>query len=175
MEIYPKDCEERKIGSRARAIFPYKLNSNYWEFHEQTGTDHGTDMIIELIEDDKFKNNKIECQIKGTTILKKYRTKKYISFPIDIKTLNYALNCKNAFMIVLVDVITEKIYYKPIQDYFIANIEYFDKLKMNKKKMSIHFDDNDELCEDNEFDLQNIAKSIYIRQSKNEILKITRI
>lgn len=172
MEIYPKDCEARKIGSKARAIFPYQLNLDCWEFHEQTGSDHGTDMIIEYIENNDFKNNKIECQIKGTTILEKYRKKGYISFPIDIKTLNYALNCKNAFMIVLIDVINEKIYYKPIQDYFIANECCFDKLKKNKDKVSIHFDEEDLLNEKNEFDLQNIAKSLYKRVQENKILKI---
>lgn len=172
MNIYPKDCDARKICSKARAIFPNKLNLNYWEFHEITGTDHGTDMIIEYIEDNEFKNHKVECQIKGTTIINKYKTQNYISFPLDVKTINYALNCRNAFMLVLVDVISENVYYKTLQDYFIANKWCFEKLKTNGSKMNIRIFEEDLLLKENDFDLQNVAKSSYKRVKDDEIIKI---
>lgn len=80
MPKYPKDCPARAIGSAARALFPSKLNSQHWEWHEMTGTDHGTDMIIEYIENEEFHNRKVECQIKGTVSMERYRRKERLFF-----------------------------------------------------------------------------------------------
>lgn len=172
MNIYPKDCNTRKICSKARAIFPNKLNLDYWEFHEITGTDHGTDMIIEYIENDEFKSYKIECQIKGTTIMKKYKTKNNISYPLDVKTINYALNCKNAFILVVVDIITEEVYYITLQDYFIANRDCFESLNKNTSTINIHMFESDKLTKENDDDLRAVAKSTYKRIKEDEIIKL---
>ncbi|MBP3255309.1 MAG: DUF4365 domain-containing protein [Clostridia bacterium] len=170
--IFPRDCSARAIGSKARAIFPNKLNLNHWEFHDLTGTDHGTDMIIEYIEDEEFKNNKIECQIKGTMNLKKMIKKDHISFSLDVKTINYALNCKYAFILFVVDVNCEDVYYIAIQDYFIANPDCFEKLKNNTNSMSIFFSAKDKLDEENDYELIQCAKSVYIRKKEDEIIKM---
>ena len=47
---YPNDCSARVVCTKSRSIFVYKINAETWEWHEQTGTDHGTDIILELCE-----------------------------------------------------------------------------------------------------------------------------
>ncbi len=169
---YPKDCSARIINTEARKIFPNNLNSIYWEHHEQTGTDHGTDMIIEYIENEEYHNNKIECQIKGTANIENYKRKKYISYPLDIKTINYGLNCRNGFVFILVDINTKEVYYVALQDYFIAHKEFFYNVMNNKETVSIQIDEKDSLTRENDFELRQIAKSTYKRVKDDEILKI---
>ncbi len=119
--MYPKDSEQRKKGSRARAIIHYQLNSNNWDFKEETGNDVGRDCIIELSENDEWKNNKVECQIKGRSELKFLQNKNYISFPLEVKTVNYAKSSSYSFLLLLVDLKTERIYFECIQDYLLKN------------------------------------------------------
>ena len=168
---FPKDCNARVINTEARKIFPNSLNSMYWEHHEQTGTDNGTDMVIEYVENEEYRNYKIECQLKGTMHIDKYKRKNYISFPLDIKTINYGLNCKNAFVIFLVDVSSPKVYYVALQDYFIANKTFFYNVGNNKETFSIRFNENDVLTKENDFELRTIAKSTYKRVKDDEIHK----
>lgn len=162
MKKYPKDCNPRKIGTKARAIFPNKLNIDNWEFHEMTGTDHGTDMIIEYIENEKFTNRKIECQIKGTATLENLKKLNYYSFSLDTKTINYALNSSIAFLLIVIDIQTENTYCIPIQDYFIANSYLYSKLENSQKSIAIRFDE-DNLIDKYEDELKNLAKSTYIK------------
>lgn len=172
MGKYPKDCSAKAIGRRARAIFPNKIDVNFWEFHEQTCADNGTDMIIEYIEDNEFKNYIIFCQIKGTTKLDKYIVKRNcISSSVEIKTINYALNSKNAFIFVIVDVKKEIAYYLPIQDFFIANSAYFNKLEKNNRTINLKIPLNN-IVSDNDLKLKEIAKSTYIKDSVGNISKI---
>ena len=58
MADLPKDIPQRKIGSRARAILHYTLDTDHWEYREETGNDVGRDCIIELIECDEWTNHK---------------------------------------------------------------------------------------------------------------------
>ena len=158
--ILPKDCSAREVATRARSLVVYKLNAKKWEWHEQTGIDHGTDMIIELAENDTFSNKKIEIQIKGRKSISFLKTGE-ISFNLDVKNINYALGSSNAFVVFLVDVIAEIVYYIPIQDYFIANKDKFLAAENNKSTVNIHIDPDNVLSdEDNE--LCEIAKSVYV-------------
>ena len=84
-----------------------------------------------------------------------------ISFPIDVKTVNYGLGSNVAFVLFVVDVDNEKVYYLPLQDYFIANPSEFDKLEKNKEKINVHIPTCN-LVDDNDFELQQIAKSVYV-------------
>ena len=56
----PKDCQPRVIGTRSRGIFGYKIDASRWEWHELTGTDHGTDVVLELSDDGLFSGKRIE-------------------------------------------------------------------------------------------------------------------
>ena len=51
MSKLPNDCPARVIG--ARAIVHYAMPAEQWEYHELTGTDHGIDCSIELIEENE--------------------------------------------------------------------------------------------------------------------------
>lgn len=120
MMRFPKDCSARAICTRARSIVPYRLDSEVFDWQELTGTDHGTDMVIEYVEEGIFRNYKLECQIKGTTEPNFLRNGD-LSFALDIKTIGYALGCPRSFILLLVDVNREDVYYLPLQHYFIEN------------------------------------------------------
>jgi hypothetical protein len=160
MEKNPKDSLSRPISTRARSLVAYMLDSEKWEWHEQTGTDHGTDMIIEFVENEQFKNKKIEIQIKGTKKPKRIKNGD-ITFDLSVKTINYALGSSIAFILCLVDVTEEKVYYLPIQDYFIANPDKFDSVENNKSTVTVHIASDNILNNDTE-ELCEIAKSVYV-------------
>ncbi len=170
MAKLPQDCSARKIGAKARQIVHASFDIDHWEYHEITGTDHGTDCILELIENDEYRNHKIEGQIKGTRNINKLKNGD-ISFSMDAKTLLYGLGSANAFVLFLVDVDTEEVFYLPIQDYFISDISRIDKLLKNKETMNVHLT-TDNLVSNDDSELQEIAKSVYIRRSTNEIYKV---
>ena len=171
MGTFPKDCKGRVIGSTAKGIFHYQLPKKHWEYHESIGADSGTDCVIELIENEEFHNQKIECQIKGTTKAEKLKNKPVFSFPLDVKTINYALSSSTGFVLFYVDINNEIIYYLPIQDYFISNKELYDKLNGKQEKLSVHIPADNILSED-DFDLQQIAKSIYIDGPSKNLYRI---
>jgi hypothetical protein len=170
MAKLPKDCNARQIGSKARQIVHSSFDATNWEFHEITGTDHGTDCILELIEDDKYANNRLEGQIKGTLTPKKLNGGDVFSFSMDIKTINYGLNCRYAFVLFYVDVENEAVYYLPLQDYFISNKDLFNTLENNKSTMAIHIP-CDNIVSDNDFELREIAKSTYIGGCSSDLHK----
>ncbi len=166
----PKDCSARAVATRARSIVPYKLNSEKWEWHEQTGTDHGTDMIIELVEDTEFPNRKIEAQIKGRTGINTLKNGD-MYFDLDVKTVNYALNSSNAFVLFLVDIISETVYYLPIQDYFIVNPDKLTAADKNQSTIRLHISRGRILCSDSE-ELCDLAKATYIGGRERRLRKI---
>ena len=161
MPKLPKDCSARVIGSEARKLVHYMFSSKRWEYRECTGNDNGLDCIIELIENEQWTNKKLEGQIKGTINPKKLKLKNCFSFSLDKKTINYGLSSSTAFVLFYVDVESEKVYYLPIQDYFIANPTLFDLLEKNTSKMNLHIPLDNLVC-DEDFELQQIAKSTYI-------------
>ena len=69
----------------------------------------------------------------------------------------------------VVDVDKEKVFYLPLQDYFIARPNEFERLK-NKEKINLHFTIAN-LVDDNDFELQQIAKSVYIDGSSQKLRK----
>ena len=123
-----KDCEDRRIGSRARSIVHYQFNSDHWEYKEETGNDNGRDCVIELSEDGEWRNHKIEGQIKGTKI-PTITKDNMISFPMPVKTIEYALGTSVSFVLFVVDVQKEITYCQCIQLYFIEHKELFEKME----------------------------------------------
>lgn len=173
----PRDSNPRRIAADARKIVINNINSENWEWHEQTGTDHGTDMVLELVENGEYSGKKIEVQIKGTENIETLKSGE-IAFNLDVKTINYALGSHNTFLLFLVDVINKIVYYLPIQDYFIDNHDKFFAAENNKVSVSVHinkslvFSENaNEICE--------LAKNVYVggplslpyRLRQNEFLK----
>ncbi len=172
MSKLPKDCSQRIIGAEARKLVHYQFSSERWEYHEETGLDHGRDCIIELVENEIFTNKKIEGQIKGTRNPKLLNDQKTYSFPLDIKTINYGLSSATAFVLFYVLVEEEMVLYLPIQDYFIADKTRFDRLEHNASTLNVHIPCDNILNED-DFDLQEIAKSVYINGPSRHLYKLS--
>lgn len=165
---YPKDCEARKIGSKAKVIVYYSFNTEHWDVKEQTGSDVGIDCIAELSENDEWHNRKLECQIKGRTYLNILQNGD-ISFPMDVKTINYALSSSIPFILIVVDV-NEKIpYYLPIQKYFIENPNEIKKLN-NSVTINVHLN-RDKVVNNFDFELQKLTHSTYCK-TENELIPI---
>ena len=170
MSILPKDCSERVIGAEARKLVHFQFPSEHWEYHEETGRDSGRDCTIELVENEQFVNKKLEGQIKGTRNPKKLADGNSFSFSLDIKTINYGLSSSVAFVLFYVLVDEGKVYYLPIQDYFIANPSLFERLEKNGATLNVHIP-LDNVVSDNDFDLQQIAKSVYVGGPSRELHK----
>lgn len=126
----PKDKTSGVISREARKLVHNSFSAERWDYHEETGSDNGRDCIIELIENEQFSNKKIEGQIKGTANPNQLKNG-YFSFPLDVKTINYGLGSPIAFVLLYVTVNDKQVYYLPLQDYFIANPELFDRLAGN--------------------------------------------
>lgn len=171
MEKYPKDCSSRVVSTASRAMFYNHLNYRNWEFHEITGMDYGMDCYIESCENDTFKNNKVFVQIKGTAHIETYKISKFISYPIDTKTINYALNERSAFIVALVDVCNDNIYYVELHEYFINNSDKIQYLN-NQDKMNIHFKFNNIINSDNDDELVELSKLTFKKSNNGRILKI---
>lgn len=169
--MLPKDCKQRIAGSTARGIVHYKLPKNHWDYHEITGTDHGTDFWADLIENGEYKNNKIEGQIKGTKSPKKLEKENAFTFNMDVKTINYGLGSKIAYVLFYVDNKKEIVYYLPIQDYFISNPILFDRLEKNKTCLAVHIP-CDNILSMEDYDLQQIAKSTYVGGATRQLRKV---
>lgn len=166
----PKDKTSGVISREARKLVHNSFSAERWDYHEETGSDNGRDCIIELIENEQFSNKKIEGQIKGTANPNQLKNG-YFSFPLDVKTINYGLGSPIAFVLLYVTVNDKQVYYLPLQDYFIANPELFDRLAGNTATLSVHIPCDNVVCED-DFDLQQIAKSIYIGGSSKELRRV---
>lgn len=158
MPRMPIDTPQRKVGSKACAIVHYMLDANHWLYREETNIDVGRDCVLELSVDDRWNNDKIEGQIKGTQRIRELSSGT-ISFSIDTKTINYAICSGNSFVLFLVDVDTEKVYYVALQEYYIANGIPSEKLE-TQETISIHIS-KDHCLNDGDDDLQEVAKSRY--------------
>ena len=138
----PKDDEKRKTGSRGRAIVHCQIDSDHCDYREETGNDYGRDCIIELSENDEWHNHKVEGQIKGTGSIKKIDDGAYISFPMPVRTIEYALGTATAFVLFVADTKTNDVYFQCVQDYFIENKKLFEKLEQSTINIRIPVSQN---------------------------------
>lgn len=171
MSKLPKDCTARIIGAEARKLVHFRFPARNWEYHEPTGRDNGVDCTIELVENEEWSNKKIEGQIKGTRSPKLLKNENAYALEIDIKTIRYGLGSACAFVIFYADVEKEAVYYLPLQDYFISKPELFDRLDNNKSKITVRVPCDNVVC-DEDFDLQQIAKSVYVDGPSRQLRKI---
>lgn len=167
MPRLPKDCSSRVIGSTARQLVHASINTVNWEFHEITGTDHGIDCVLELIDDEQWTNCKIEGQIKGTRNPVRIACGDF-SFDMSVKTINYGLSSNNAFVLFYVDVDNDKVYYLSLQDYFIENKNLFDRLEKNKTTLTLHIP-KENIVNKNTIELIQLAKTTYINGPSREL------
>lgn len=174
MARLPFDNEPRRTDARACAIVHYGFDANHWQYRELTGADVGCDCELELSEDNKWLGNKIECQIKGTRNLGNYvlADGSVISFPLEIKTINYGLRKANSFVLLLVDVETESIYYRCLQEHFIDDPSLGKKLeKEDASTINIRIPIADCLGVDDS-PLQEIARARYAMNGSGELSRV---
>lgn len=154
------DSEQRKTGSRACAIVHYQIDSEHWFYREEPEAESGRNCTLELSEGNKWRNYKIEGQIKGTKRPKVLSGGDF-TYALDIRTIEYALNSKHAFVLFYVDVVHEDVYFLPVQDYFIDNAQLLTKLSGEQETVSVHIPKKN-LLKDNDYVLQELARSTYI-------------
>lgn len=172
MTILPQDCDARKIESRAEAILHYRLCADRWVYHGITGTDHGTDCEIELVENNEYHNFCIKCQIKGTGTPTTINNGNHISFPLETKTINYGLCSRIAFVLFVVDTSLRIAYYLCLQDFFIENPIFFNKTNTDQKTINLHIPVTNVVNEDDD-ELREIAKEVYVGGPGRNLHKVT--
>ena len=177
-DILPLEKDTEKTGRGGMALAHKAFNYDHWQYREFTGRDVGMDCQFEYInESDEWINAALHCQVKGTKTLSHYLLKDNltISYSLDVKTLNYALRDSSAFLLLIGDLVEEKVYYLPIQDYFIENPKMYEKLKSKSKErvklksdgkksdptLNIHVPLSNLVTYENDEQLIKLAKSSY--------------
>lgn len=171
MANLPKDQDSRATGSKARAIVHRLFDAECWEYREITGIDVGLDCAFDLIEDDEWTGNYIECQVKGRT--QPYFTNEGQSVSISIKTstINYALRRPSTFILLLVRIDPEEVYYLPVEEYFINNASERKKLK-NQSSITLRIPVGNRISQEGR-ELIPFAKMRYQVDSSDDIIKLT--
>lgn len=164
----PKDSSARVIGADAKRILIYQLKPEKCEQHEQTGVDCGIDIAIDVIKDEEFSGKIINGQIKGTKNLKKNNG--IIKYDFDVKTINYGINQSNVFVLFLVDVTEEIVYFIDIQDYLINHVDKLNKLRSNNCTLRIEIDENSNLTNNSDLLYEMAFRSYYYNEKDNIII-----
>lgn len=169
--VLPYEVEMEKTGRGGMALVHFAFNYDHWEFRQETGADKGRDCAFEYIdEDNSWPNATIRGQVKGTKTPDSYRLKneECFSYKLERKTINYALRSNDAFLLLLADLVNNKVYYLPIQDYFIENeSEYATLEKKNDGGMMLHIPIANVVTKDEDAALVELAKCTYtFRQNR---------
>ena len=163
--LLPKEQNGDKIGRGGMSLVHYSFNYEHWEFRQETGLDRGKDCSLEYIDENNEWNNSIICaQVKATKSSDTYelKSKDVFSYPLETKTLNYALRSNNAFLLLFCDLTEEIVYYLPLQDYFIENESEHEKLiSNNNKTLNIHIPKTNIVRRDSDEELIELANSSY--------------
>ena len=128
----PADTDARRIGSRARAILHYQLDARHWDYREDLGGANGRDCVIELSEGSRWLGHRVEGLVQGTRNPRLSGDGSFYSVSVETEALEYALGTPNAFVLFLVDVAKETVWFASIQDFFIDNPRLFAKLRRQK-------------------------------------------
>lgn len=159
MARFPADSESRRVDSRACAIVHYAIDSNHWEYKLETGGDFGCDAILELSENNYWTGNRVRVQIKGTRHIDRYLVSKgaEISFPLSVDTLNYTLTSPESFLLFVVDIESEAIYYCELHEHLSSHANLVEKME-SQQKVSIRFSRGKILESGNDAELQAAAR-----------------
>lgn len=155
----PRDNVQRKIGSQGRALVHSQVNPDHWDYREESGNDYGRDCTIELSENDEWLNHKVEGQIKGTSAIKKSVNGDFVSFSMEVRTIEYALGTPTAFALFVADTVANVVYFQCIQDYFIENKHLYKKL--DQETITIRIPTSQKL-DSNDEKLKELAKETFV-------------
>ena len=137
----PKDDakEINAIGRGGMRLAHYAFDFECWEFRLGTGKDVGEDCVFEYIDEHAWHNARLRTQVKGIRNPKTYLVAKdtEFSYPLGKEFIEYALRSSEAFVLLLCDLMNEKVYYLPLQDYFINNPEEYKRLRSDTGTMKM--------------------------------------
>ena len=166
--VYPQDSPGRRAETRSFQILLPKFDASHLDFLGQDHHDHGVDYTFEYIENNEYHGHRILSQVKGSAHLR-MGSKSYISYPLPVKTANYAVECHDSFVLFVVDLKSEIAYYLPLQDYFSANQDKYERLAKNIASINVHIPiENVVNYEDS--DLIAVAKSGYYFNRENDTI-----
>lgn len=137
----PKDDakEINAIGRGGMRLAHYAFDFECWEFRLGTGKDVGEDCVYEYIDERAWHNGRIRAQVKGVRNPKTYLVAKNteFSYPLEKEFIEYALRSKETFILLLCDLMNEKVYFLPLQDYFINNPGEYKRLRSSTGTMRL--------------------------------------
>ena len=163
--VLPRESDRdiENVGRGGLALVHYAFDYNHWEFRQETGADRGTDCILEYIDGKEWHHSVIKGQIKGTKIAEYYLLKsgEYFSFPLEKRTINYALRSNDSFLLFFSDLKNEIVYYLSIQDYFINNPDEYVRLEKETNSMNMWIPVVNIVRKDDDSDLVQLSKASY--------------
>lgn len=149
MDIFKIDTEECKKERIAVGIIVKAFHkARFWIVRTQSGSDKGVDVILEMIEyDNTIRQKTANCQVKGRSNIKKLFKNESISIPLDVKTYNQAIVSNSLFLLLVVNLKNEDIYYCKLNGY--------GDLSYNKSSVNIRVPLKNKFP-DNEFGLREL-------------------
>ena len=161
--ILPMDIKEQGVGRGGMALIHYVFDYHHWEFRLETGIDVGRDCVFEHIENNEWHNGTIRCQVKGTEKPGTYllASGNEFSYKFEKKTINYALRSRDAFLVFLCDLVNEKVYYLPIQEYFIENPKEYERLENDNDTMKLRIPLSNQITRENDQAVVQLSKIAY--------------
>lgn len=166
---YPKESTvvDEANGRGGMALVHFVLNPDHWQYREETGPDVGKDVSFEYINGHEWHNRIVRGQVKGTRRIEKLKLKKDRAFrwTLEKKTINYALNSKDAFLLFVADLNNNRVYYLPLQDFFITYPNAYDVLRKDTKTMTVHIPLENEVTRENDEQIVILTKASYSIQN----------
>lgn len=118
-------------------------------------TDYGIDIEVEIVEQEIVTGKRFWIQLKSSEffeIKKDSSGKKYISYSAKTNLLEYALSCDFPLLIVLIDLKTKMIYWLPLQDEIIFNLQKRNPKWREQGNNCIHIPQSNNLQNDSLLD-----------------------
>ena len=165
---YPEYTPERIKESKSYQVLLPKFNAHRWAFGSSEWQDQGVDYSFEYVQDGFFHGFRLLGQVKGSSHLK-FGNADSFSYALPVKTANYAVECSQPFVLFVVDLISATAYYLPLQDYFIASRDKYEKLKVNTSTISVRIPTRNTVSYADD-DLVVVAKSCYCFDSNRDMI-----
>ena len=156
--------EINAIGRGGMRLAHYAFNFECWEFRLGTGKDVGEDCVYEYIDEHSWHNARIRAQVKGIRNPKTYLVARdtEFSYPLGKEFIEYALRSNEAFVLLICDLMNEKVYYLPLQDYFINNPEEYKRLRSGTDSMKLRVPVSNIVDSAHNEELVDLANNSYV-------------
>lgn len=144
-DVYPRDNRALMIGRIAVQRVFAQFDPRKWYVRQITGADVGVDAKIEYINAFEYRNECFDAQIKGTENLKVLNNGDITFNDLPVKTYSYAINSKIPFVLLLVDIKNDVIYFLRLK----RNVTNSKNYKKHKT-LTVHIPKNQNLKESEE-------------------------